>query len=269
VFAFLGDLPEEERPPMYEIEEYDREGWRANQILVFEVKAFYERSIENGIDPSHNEFVHPAQGSPTMTADRRMKPLDTTDGPWGSTSVVRYTKERGPEALGDASPPRTNPTASAGYYGPNQLITWIHFGGNNKFHQYFFEAPIDEGHTRIFFINMRSFMLEPENDARLVKVNLTIAQEDIDILESLDPVRTPDSSTEEILVPSDGAVVSYRQYLRRWADQGWRIDLQKLRAQRGDRASAIPCPQRRTSRNWVINSVPLIPAVEEKKAATG
>ena len=51
------------------------------------------------------------------------------------------------------------------------------------FHQYFFEAPIDESHTRIFFVNMRSFMLEPENDGRLVKVNLTIAQEDIDILE--------------------------------------------------------------------------------------
>jgi phenylpropionate dioxygenase-like ring-hydroxylating dioxygenase large terminal subunit len=269
LFAFLGDLPEEERPPMYEIEEYDQEGWRANQILVFEVKAFYERSIENGLDPSHNEFVHPAQGSPTMTADRRAKPLDTQDGPWGSTSVVRYTKERGPEALGDAAPLRTDPHAGLGYYGPNQLITWIHFGENNKFHQYFFEAPIDEDHTRIFFINMRSFMLEPENDARLVKVNLTIAQEDIDILESLDPVRTPESSTEEILVPSDGAVVSYRQYLRRWADKGWRIDLQKLRAQHGDRASAIPCPQRRTSGNWVINSVPLIPTVEEKKTATG
>jgi phenylpropionate dioxygenase-like ring-hydroxylating dioxygenase large terminal subunit len=269
LFAFLGDLPEEKRPPMYEIEEFDREGWRANQIVVFEVKAFYERSIENGLDPSHNEFVHPAQGSPTMTADRRMKPMDTKEGPWGSTSVVRYTKERGPEALGDASPLRTDPHAGLGYYGPNQLTTWIHFGKEQKFHQYFFEAPIDEGHTRIFFINMRSFMLEPENDARLVKVNLTIAQEDIDILESLDPVRTPDSSAEEVLVPSDGAVVSYRQYLQRWADQGWRIDLKKLREQRGDKASAIPCPQRRTTKNWVINPVPLMPAVEEKKAATG
>ncbi len=60
VFAFLGDLPEEERPPLCDIEEYDQEGWRANDLLVFEVNAFYERSIENGIDPSHNEFVHPA-----------------------------------------------------------------------------------------------------------------------------------------------------------------------------------------------------------------
>ena len=86
VFAFLGDASEEERPPLYEIEEFDQEGWRANDLLVFEVNAFYERSIENGIDPSHNEFVHPAQGSPAMDPNYRSKPLETQEGPWGSTS---------------------------------------------------------------------------------------------------------------------------------------------------------------------------------------
>ena len=266
VFAFLGDLPEEERPPIYEIEEFDKEGWRANKLVVFEVGAFYERSIENGLDPSHNEFVHPAQGSPTMNPEFRDKPLETQDGPWGSISTGRYIKERGPEELGDAAPPRTDPRASFGYHGPNQLITWIHFGGNNMFHQYFFEAPIDESHTRIFFVNMRSFMLEPENDVRLVNVNLTIAQEDIDILESLDPVGTPNSPTEEVLVPSDGAVVSYRKYLHQWTDKGWRIDMETLRANRLNRAYAIPCPARRTSGNWVLNPVPVIPPAKDKKS---
>ena len=37
-----------------------------NKLVVFELNAFYERSIENGLDPSHNEFVHPAQGLPGM-----------------------------------------------------------------------------------------------------------------------------------------------------------------------------------------------------------
>ena len=46
VFAFLGDLPEEERPPIYEIEEYGNGEWKA-QIYVYELKAYYERSIEN------------------------------------------------------------------------------------------------------------------------------------------------------------------------------------------------------------------------------
>ena len=32
VFAFLGDLPENERPPMIEVPEWDQPGWRANSV---------------------------------------------------------------------------------------------------------------------------------------------------------------------------------------------------------------------------------------------
>jgi phenylpropionate dioxygenase-like ring-hydroxylating dioxygenase large terminal subunit len=62
VFAFLGDEPEETRIPLLDVEEYGQEGWMANEVLVLEVPYYYERSIENGIDPSHNEFVHPTHG---------------------------------------------------------------------------------------------------------------------------------------------------------------------------------------------------------------
>ncbi|MGI9309664.1 MAG: Rieske 2Fe-2S domain-containing protein, partial [Gammaproteobacteria bacterium] len=58
VFAFLGDLPEAERPPLYHIPEFDDPEWRANELVVFEVDYYYERSVENGLDPAHNEFVH-------------------------------------------------------------------------------------------------------------------------------------------------------------------------------------------------------------------
>jgi hypothetical protein len=44
------------------------------------------------------------------------------------------------------------------------------------FNQYFFEAPIDENRTRIFFVNMRHFMLEPKNDDPIIKMNMEIAQ---------------------------------------------------------------------------------------------
>jgi len=50
VFAFLGDLPQEKRPPLYEIEEYEDEAWRATEIMILEIDCFYERSIENGVD---------------------------------------------------------------------------------------------------------------------------------------------------------------------------------------------------------------------------
>ena len=72
IFAFLGDLPETERPPLYDIEEYGTPQWRA-QHFVFDVKAYYERSIENGLDPIHNEFVHQAQGQPSLSPEQQRK----------------------------------------------------------------------------------------------------------------------------------------------------------------------------------------------------
>ncbi len=65
VFAFLGDLPEEDRPPLYNIEEYGSAGWKT-QLYVIDVACNYERSVENGLDPIHNEFVHPMQGAPML-----------------------------------------------------------------------------------------------------------------------------------------------------------------------------------------------------------
>ena len=80
----------------------------------------------------------------------------------------------------------------------------------------------------------------------------------MDILAELDPVRTPDSPSEEILVRSDGAVVRYRECLKEWANNGWRIDLKALREQRGDRAFAVPSPARRKEKNWVQKPIPLL-----------
>ena len=260
VFAFLGDLPEAERPPLREVPEWDQEGWRANKLAIFEVVAFYERSMENGLDPSHNEFVHPAQGSPTMNDELKRRPMEVSDVPWGSEFLVKFDNEvKGTEALGEQDTLVPEVEAGSGHIGPNQMITWINFSEKNKFSQYFYEAPINENRTRVFFVNMRSWLLDPKNDDRIAKVNLAIAQEDIDILQELDPVRTPDRPSEEILVRSDGAVIKYREYLQQWTDKGWRIDMQSLQQQRGDRAFAIPSPARRNEKNWVQKAIPLLP----------
>jgi hypothetical protein len=98
-------------------------------------------------------------------------------------------------------------------------------------------------------------------------VTLRIVQEDVRILEKLDPVRTPATNTKEIMVPGDTAVVRYREWLKQWDANGWRIDMQALRARQGDTAVAIPCPARRESGNWVLDAVPLMPPPERAAAA--
>ena len=264
LFAFLGDLPEEERPPLFEIEEYEDESWRANQLVVFDVDYYYERSVENGLDPAHNEFVHPKQGAPGMRQDFHNKPIDIEAlTEWGSKFMVPFTREEGEGIMADRSGVDSEVDdaqlkGGSGHVGPNVLITWLQFNPTNKFNQYFFEAPIDENRTRIYFVNMRHFMMDPKHDQSIIDVNMEIAQEDIDILIKLNPVRTPETTTKELLVPADAPIVKYREFLKDWEERGWRIDLKQLREQRGDIASAIPSPERRTSKNWILDPVPLV-----------
>lgn len=261
VFAFLGDLPEDERPPLMEIEEYDAEDWRANILRVFEVDYYYERSVENGLDPAHNEFVHPKQGTPGMVLDFNKNPLriePLTD--YGSGFMMPFTQTSPNDGLlSDVNSQYDEVVhAGSGHVGPNGLVTWLHFSEEKKFHQYFFEAPIDENRTRIFFVNMRHFMMDPAMDQKIVDINMEIAQEDIDLLVKLNPVRTPETMTKELLVATDKPVVHYRELLKNWEGRGWRIDMQKLAERRGNVASAIPCPQRRGAKGWVLDEVPLV-----------
>jgi len=259
VFAFLGDLPENERPPLYNIEEYGAPEWKC-QTYVLNLAAYYERSMENGLDPIHNEFVHPMQGAPMLSREKQRQPVPIEDIPWGSKFYLPFgDKLEHNTALATARSGDRVGAAGSWHQGPNQLVTWIDLTATNSFHQYLFEAPVDEGHTRIFFLNMRNWLTDNKHDQRIEDVTLKVVHEDIGILENLNPVRTPDTNTKEILVPGDYAVVRYREWLKKWDANGWRIDAKALRAKLGDVAMTIPCPARRESGNWVLDTVPLMP----------
>jgi phenylpropionate dioxygenase-like ring-hydroxylating dioxygenase large terminal subunit len=269
VFAFLGDLPEAERPPLYDVPEFETAGWRGSEILILDVPVYYERSMENGLDPAHNEFVHPSQGAPGMEPDYLKKGLGLTDSDWGTKFFVSFDETSHQESdLSGLRASKKGVRAGSGHHGPNHLQTWINFSATNAFHQYFFEQPVDEAHTRIFFLNTRNCMMDPKMDARASEANLKVANEDIAVLSNLNPVRTPENNIKEILLPTDQAVVRYRQFLTDWENRGWRVDLKKLRANDGDVAYAIPSPDRRTSANWVLDSIPLLPPADTAAAAT-
>ena len=259
VFAFLGDLPEEERPPMYKIEEYEDEAWRVTETIILDIGCFYERSMENGVDPIHNEFVHPIQGSPKPIPGS----VEYPDTPWG-TGVTGRMAEVGTKATGvEADAMKSDPaTLSAGswHHGPNTLITWITFGEGRTLHQYMFEAPVDGDHTKVYLVNLRSFNLEPKHDDFIREANLRVTVEDIAVLEGLYPVRTPETRTKEILISGDKGISRYRDCLEDWNARGWRLDSKALQENHGDVAYAIPCPERHNSGNWVLESAPLMPA---------
>jgi phenylpropionate dioxygenase-like ring-hydroxylating dioxygenase large terminal subunit len=258
VFAFLGDLPEAERPPLHLVEEYDQEGWQFSGPLTFELEAYYERSIENGMDPVHNEFVHPAQGAPRLDEDQLT--IETSE--WGSKFIALFGDLTDKKSHDQVVERADNGELRAGSWhtGPNALITAIHIPGNNSFIQYFYEAPLSKTGTRIFFVNMRNNNLDPSMDGFMNKSFMKVAGEDQVVIEALWPKRTPDTLTKELMTPGDGAVLKYREFLKKWEENGWRIDTKEMAANEGDVAYAIPCPARRESGNWVLDPIPLMPA---------
>ena len=257
VFAFLGDLPEEERPPLHEVAEWEQEGWQFSGPVVFELDAYYERSIENGMDPVHNEFVHPTQGAPAIDEEC----FSVVEDDWGCKFFVKFGEltdadshekvvERGEGEL----------KAGSSHTGPNALITEIHIPGDNSFVQYFYEAPVSANRTRVFFVHERNNNLDPSSNDWMNKAFMKVAHEDRIIIEHLFPARTPDTLTKELMTPGDAAVVKFREHLKRWNGKGWRIDMKTMQDNEGDVAYAIPSPARRESGNWVLETVPLLPA---------
>ncbi len=256
VFAFLGDLPEAERAPLYTVPEYDQPGWRPG-LVVYAVDTYYERSIENGLDPVHNEFVHDLQGNIRFRPDR----MNVTTDEWSSTVFVKMDPPKKGTTQLEALRNDDNPehfSASSGHYGANALITRISLSKNNVFVQYMFEQPVDEGHTRVFFLNMRNCMLDEKNDARMMQINLAVADEDVRVITRLNPVRTPEASRSELLMVGDEGIGLYRKHLKEWEQRGWRLNLEVLREKAGDVAYAIPSPARRLAKNWVLDAVPLV-----------
>jgi len=241
-------------------------------VLVLEVPYYYERSIENGLDPAHNEFVHPTHGFSAINREtyhvREYETEDHNQG-WGFWFMHKFDSPPLPQAdhptaqggtpWGDAKTESSQIYAGGGTYGPNIMPTYINLTEDKMFRQYFFEQPVHDNLTRIFFLNMRNFLLDPSNDGPIHARNKIIAQQDIDILEVLYPTRTPLDKSKELLMPADKAIAAYRSWLEKFDDMGWRIDVDEFHRRNGkDTAFAIPCPARRTSGNWVLEAIPTI-----------
>jgi len=268
VFAFLGDLPEGERPPILEIPEFESEDWRATW-MEYEVPFNFERSVENGLDPAHNEFVHPTHGYSGEDENYQVNIVRWVgDAQWGPGFFAQFkspeSKDKDFAKMKQASNTRE---AGTGAIGPNQVWTYIRFAPGKAMHQYMYECPIDELNTRIFLVNLRSTFLDPEMDEKVNQMNWTIASQDITVLSDLHPKLTPPTNTKEFMVPADEPILRYRERLKAWETNGWRIDTEAVAASERAAAYAIPSPQRREHRGWVLDPIPLHPASEPEAIA--
>ena len=268
IFAFLGDLPEEERPPLMVPHqnpsgmEYPEDVWRW-VTMTWDIKTNYERCVENGLDPAHNEFVHARHGFMGQRDDYKVNHYDLETHPWGAGFMHDFfAPPSTDQVLHKADVVRDQEgqlRAGAGHNGPNQVWTYIHITEENRVHQYLYETPVDEFTTRAFNIQLVNFLpREYATDQELIDMAVVIAEDDVVVLEELQPMVTPDHTGDEVMTPSDKSVIQYRRFLKEWDQRGWRIDTAAIAAARGRRVFSVPAPGMARVKNRVFQPMPLI-----------
>lgn len=243
VFAFLGDLPAEERPEILEIKEWEQEGWSTTR-LVYPWQTNLERAIENGLDATHTEFVHPSAGlqgsfDPDKLLDSQLIKKD-----WSSEYLIST------EAV----------EISHGHHGANHQWTFLGFKMGEMdgwFRFYSFVRPVDESSVVRYIFHARNFQLGEKIDQQMIETNLGFEAEDRPVIEAMQPAESPLQAGEELLLPEDEIMLTYRKHLERWHRQGWHIDSEQISQAGRRRAFAIPSPARREQANWVREPVPV------------
>ena len=107
-------------------------------------------------------------------------------------------------------------------------------------------------------------MLEPEDDKRMISMDTLVMNEDARVLLGIKPILQPQTNIKENLMPSDSHMAHYRGRLKAYEARGWRINQDEVDRNKNQVAYAIPSPARRASKNWTLDSIPLIaPEVAE------
>ena len=149
----------------------------------------------------------------------------------------------------------------------------VHFAGEqagmaNLFYE--FSTPIDEEHTKMYYLFFRNFFLEEKNDRLHVERNLKNVFQDKANAETIQPKRAPDLEDWPVLKldREDLVMSAYWRQMRKLRHAGQQIDRVRLAAlERDGDYRVIPSPGRRENpEGWVFDAVPTLPPGE---GATG
>ena len=259
IFVFLGDLPENQRPPIMDIPEWGQDGWRWT-FVTFNWQFNYRRAVENILDPAHTEFVHPMMGYQGARDDYVLPNLELQESEWGvGTSFVNESSTQADSMKSSVRKGEGQSHSASAHHGPTN--SWISIGLTQEasLQQYAFVTPIDENNSRRFFYQARNFMMDPKLDQSVEDRMVEIAKQDSNVVGKILPPLSPETTTREVLVPSDTVIARYREKLKAWQANGWRIDMDKVNESGEAVAYAIPSPARRSHKGWALDSVPLVP----------
>lgn len=271
IFVFLGDLPEGERPTIMPNVEYGQPGWRTLSTR-YRWKTNYVRLVENQSDPSHVEYVHSGFGMAGKSTNYEVPKINVEESAWGAGAMVVFYSPDLPDKDMKKLQPETRNESGSGYHGAASTWTRVNFSPTNHMHLYLYTVPRDELDLELFLVMQRNCMLEEKFDENFLKRMAIAIEEDRVVVEKLDPQIMPTESAGEFIVPADDVIMSYRKHLVDWTRRGWRLDCDRIRADRGRVAYAIPSPGRRDyPHHWAMTAAPLVrdTSVERRRLPTG
>jgi phenylpropionate dioxygenase-like ring-hydroxylating dioxygenase large terminal subunit len=259
IWAFMGDLPEAERPPLPDFPEYEDPDWR---LIRGEYiwKADYARVVENGLDFSHAPFVHPSFGDPEHAV---IEDFEVESHEWGARATVTYLPPMYKGIWKFLRRERTPVVASPSFHMSGALMR-LKINITKKWTQVIYDVntPVDENTTHTRWIHARNFMKFGWADADTKKRVQAIFVQDAAVVEKIQPQLLPIDLSEELSLKSDGLQIAYRRMRRNLIRKGWALDVDHFKNQKDKKFSrVIPSPARKEPEGenirWVIPPMPI------------
>jgi phenylpropionate dioxygenase-like ring-hydroxylating dioxygenase large terminal subunit len=224
VWLFYGDLPEEERPPIPFLPEFE-DPTLHHSFLDFRVNTHYTRVLENSIDISHLPIVHANSFGAGFQQNLRVEDYEIQDEGWGISAQSKYKNYTKPKGL--FSPffrqKSTDLISKFTFYLPN--ITKVESSsGQIRIINFAVHFPIDDNTTISKRILFRSFLPYSWLDSMFMKYYTKIYAEDSLISESQYPRSVPTNLAAETHVASDALQVAYRKLHQKYVTMGWGLE---------------------------------------------
>ncbi len=264
VWVFLGDLPEEERPPIPDWPEFAQTDKYRAVYGEYLWHSNYERIVENGTDIAHAPFVHGgAFGNPEKA---EVADYQVEETPWSCFAEVtlhppapKGRNKRLSESKSKDLKERPGVRTRTGWMLPNLIRLEV----NLAFGQiviYDTNIPIDENTTLVKWVALRTFFKGRWADRDAKKRTLRIFDQDKRIVDTVRPELLPFDLSAELQLRSDAIAVAYRRRRQQLLEMGWGIESNTIVGD-GPRthATVIPSPARRDNpelaRAWTFKEV--------------
>jgi phenylpropionate dioxygenase-like ring-hydroxylating dioxygenase large terminal subunit len=257
VFAFLGDMSEDERPTIPDrVPEYETGDWHWG-IIKRKKDINYVRMSENYNDPCHVHYVHEfakwlPKGVTIIDHDKTDTYVKAFHAAWDAKG--HHSEDVGLMMEFDVIGMMSRNTNNQPNY-PTQIVLAT-------------TTPIDESNTQIFMQLLQPKDGKDSKEQHKMLMEMTehqVMDEDYAVLKTTRP-RQAANPTEELLVETDVTLAQVRKITKEYGEKSGQIDVRALAELRDTHIRVIPCPEHRSDpKGWVHKTVPLL----EKTAARG